>query len=140
MYCTVQDIVDDLTEKVVAQLSNDEEPNVVNDEIVSKYISDVTQIIDGYLRGRYELPIINEHSILKKICIDIVKYELYKRRGKVFDNIQNFYKDGIATLEKIQKGMITLNEGTAESRPGFFLVSERKPVFDRTKLENYWWW
>lgn len=137
MYCTNQDIVDDLTEKVVAQLSNDEEPNIVNEEIVGKYISESSQLIEGYLRGRYKLPLANEQAILKKICVDLVKYELYKRRGKVFDNIQNLYKDGIATLEKIQKGMITLDEGTAETRPGFFLVSERKPVFDKAKLESY---
>jgi len=137
MYCSIQNIKEDMTEKVVAQLSNDENPNLVNEEIVSKYISESSQLIEGFLRSRYELPLSNEHAILKKVCIDIVKYELYKRRGKVFDNIQNLYKDGIATLEKIQKGMITLNEGTAETRPGFFLVSERKPVFDKTKLENY---
>jgi phage gp36-like protein len=137
MYCDVQDIKDDLTEKVVAQLSNDENPNVVNEEIVSKYISESTQLIDGFLRSRYGLPLENEHSIIKKVCVDIVKYELYKRRGKVFDNIQNLYKDGIATLEKIQKGMIILDEGTAETRPGFFLVSERKPVIDKEILGNY---
>lgn len=137
MYCTVQDIVDDLTEKVVAQLSNDDDPNNVNYEIVSKYISEVTQVIDAYLRGRYNLPLVNENSILKKVCIDIVKYELYKRRGKVFDKIQGLYKDGIYTLEKIQKGIITLNEGTAETRPGFFLVSERDAVFNKTILDNY---
>lgn len=137
MYCDVQDIKDDLTEKVVAQLSNDENPNEVNEEIVSKYISESTQLIDGFLRSRYGLPFEKEHSIIKKICIDIVKYELYKRRGKVFDNIQNLYKDGISTLEKIQKGMIVLDEGTAETRPGFFLVSDRKPVIDKDILENY---
>ncbi len=137
MYCDVQDIKDDLTEKVVAQLSNDENPNVINEEIVSKYISESTQLIDGFLRSRYGLPLENEHSIIKKVCVDIVKYELYKRRGKVFDNIQNLYKDGISTLEKIQKGMIILDEGTAETRPGFFLVSERKPVIDKEILENY---
>jgi len=137
MYCTIQDIIDDLTENVVAQLSNDIEPNVINREIVNKYIIDATQIIDGYLRGRYKLPLINEHSILKKICVDIVKYELYKRRGKIFDNIQDLYKDGIATLEKIQKGIITLNEGTTETRPSFYLVSEREPVFEKTTLSNY---
>jgi phage gp36-like protein len=137
MYCDVQDIKDDLTEKVVAQLSNDENPNVVNEEIVSKYISESTQLIEGFLRSRYSLPLEKEHSIIKKVCIDVVKYELYKRRGKVFDNIQNLYKDGISTLEKIQKGMIILDEGTAETRPGFFLVSERKPVIDKEILENY---
>ena len=137
MYCSIQDIKDDLTEKVVAQLSNDENPNLVNEEIVNKYISESSQLIEGFLRSRYELPLSNEHAILKKVCIDIVKYELYKRRGKVFDNIQNLYKDGIATLEKIQKGMITLDEGTAETRPGFFLVSNREPVFDKNKLDNY---
>ena len=137
MYCNVKDIKDDLTEKVVAQLSNDENPNLVNEEIVSKYISESTQLIDGFLRSRYGLPLEKEHSIIKKVCIDIVKYELYKRRGKVFDNIQNLYKDGISTLEKIQKGMIILDEGTAETRPGFFLVSDRKPVIDKDILENY---
>ena len=137
MYCNVQDIKDDLTEKVVAQLSNDENPNEVNEEIVIKYISESTQIIDGFLRSRYGLPLEKEHSIIKKLCIDIVKYELYKRRGKVFDNIQNLYKDGISTLEKIQKGMIILDEGSPETRPGFFLVSERKPVISKEVLENY---
>jgi phage gp36-like protein len=137
MYCSIQDIKEDLTEKVVAQLSNDENPNEVNEEIVSKYISESTQLIDGFLRSRYGLPLEKEHSIIKKICIDIVKYELYKRRGKVFDNIQNLYKDGITTLEKIQKGMIILDEGTPETRPGFFLVSDRKPVIDKDILENY---
>ena len=137
MYCNVQDIKDDLTEKVVAQLSNDENPNEVNEEIVSKYISESTQFIDGFLRSRYGLPLEKEHSIIKKVCIDIVKYELYKRRGKVFDNIQNLYKDGMTTLEKIQKGMIILDEGTPETRPGFFLVSDRKPVIDKDILENY---
>lgn len=137
MYCTIQDIKDDLTEKVVAQLSNDENPNEVNEEIVSKYIAESTQLIDGFLRSRYELPLRNEHAILKKVCIDLVKYELYKRRGKVFDSIQNLYKDGISTLEKVQKGMIILDEGTPETRPGFFLVSERKPLFDKNKLDNY---
>lgn len=137
MYCDVQDIKDDLTEKVVAQLSNDENPNEVNEVIVSKYISESTQLIDGFLRSRYGLPLEKELSIIKKICIDFVKYELYKRRGKVFDNIQNLYKDGISTLEKIQRGMIILDEGTPETRPGFFLVSERKPVIDKEKLENY---
>jgi phage gp36-like protein len=137
MYCSIQDIKEDLTVMVVAQLSNDENPNLVNEEIVSKYISESSQLIEGFLRSRYELPLSNEHAILKKVCIDIVKYELYKRRGKVFDNIQNLYKDGIATLEKIQKGMITLDEGTAETRPGFFLVSNREPVFDKNKLDNY---
>lgn len=137
MYCNVQDIKDDLTEKVVAQLSNDENPNEVNEEIVSKYISESTQLIDGFLRSRYGLPLEKEHSIIKKLCIDIVKYELYKRRGKVFDNIQNLYKDGISTLEKIQKGIIILDEGSPETRPGFFLVSERKPVIAKEILDNY---
>jgi phage gp36-like protein len=137
MYCTLQDILDDLTEKVVAQLSNDNDPNSVNNELVTKYIIDSTQLIDGFLRSRYPLPLVKDHSILKKVCIDIVKYELYKRRGKVFDSVQNLYKDAMSILEKIQKGMITLDEGTPETRPGFYYVSERKPVFDKEILDNY---
>lgn len=137
MYCSVQDIIEDLTENVVAQLSNDDDPSMVNHNIVNKYISEASQIIDGFLRSRYELPLHNEHAILKKVCIDLVKYELYKRRGKVYEDVLNLYKDGISVLEKIQKGMITLDEGTAETRPGFYLVSERMPVISKKTLDNY---
>ncbi len=137
MYCTIQDIKDDLTEKVTAQLSNDADPNVVDEALVDKYISDAGDFIDGFLRARYNLPLENEHSILRKACIDIVKYELYKRRGKVFDSIQNLYKDSISTLEKLQKGTITLNEGTPETRPGFFLFSEREPVVPKKAMDNF---
>lgn len=137
MYCTAQDIVEDLTEKVVAQLSNDSDPNQVNQEIVNKYITDSSQLIDGFLRSRYVLPLSNVHAVIKKVCIDIVKYELYKRRGKVFESIQDLYDDSISTLQKIQKGMITLDEGNPENRPGFYLVSDRKPVITKKQLENY---
>ena len=109
LYCTVQDIKDDLTEKVIAQLSNYADPNVVDDALVEKYISDAGDFIDGFLRASYNLPIENEYSILRKVSIDIVKYELYKRRVKIFGSIQNLYKDSISTLEKLQKGMISFN-------------------------------
>jgi len=137
MYCTVQDIIEDLTEDVVAQLSNDEDPSIVNHDIVEKYISQASQLIDGFLRSRYQLPLLNSHAVIKKSCIDIVKYELYKRRGKLYDSIQKLYEDSISNLEKIQKGLITLDEGSPETRPGFYLVSEREPVITKKALDNY---
>ena len=138
MYCTITDIIGDLTEIITAQLSNDDSTSkTVDESILTQYISDASDLIDGYLRSRYPLPLISEYAIIKKVCIDLVKYELYKRRNRMNDFIQKVQDTAISTLDKIQKGIIKFDEGTPANRPGFYLVSKRDSVFPKNIWKNY---
>lgn len=53
-------------------------------------------------------------ALIKKICKDFCKYELYQREARtdVPENIAKQYNNGFKLLEKIQKGEIMF--GTAE--------------------------
>lgn len=142
MYCTYADIEESYTENTLAQLTDDVNGTVVNSEIVVNFIGLCSNIIDDYLRGTYSLPLKNEHSILKKICICFVRYELAKRRTGVaeddFEHIE--YKDALSLLKDIQCGKITLDEPAEEATKSSAVVEVRtKPeIFKRQNIMDLW--
>lgn len=136
-YCTLADVIENIPSNILAQLSNDLTPSTVSEDIINQFIIDSSAIIDSYLRGRYILPLINTHTILKKICIDIVKYELYKRRNIINESVNIIYKDAVLTLDKLQKGIVVLNEGTSADRPAFYLGTTHTDLFSDDLLSNY---
>lgn len=136
MYCTINDIINELSYKISAQLSNDADPNTLNDTLIEQYISDASELINSYLRGRYPLPLQSDHAIIKNICIDVVKYELYKRRSKLDENLKDIYNNAISDLNKLQRGIIVLDEGTTDTRPKHFAINTKTQMFTQELLDR----
>ncbi len=138
MYCSIEDILQSMDERLVAQLTNDSNPNSIDIDILQGIIDANIEFINGYLRGRYPLPLSNQHLILKQLAVELVKYDLYKRRDRLTDRIIEQRKDAINTLQNIQKGNITLNEGSGENRPSAIGYTNNDSVFKSilTKYKN----
>lgn len=128
MYCNVQDIADEIGEKLLAQLTDDVNGQIVVVPTVEHFIQIGTATINGYLRGRYKLPLEKEHIELRTACINIVKYLLFQRRGKMQESVKEAYDGAINLLQQIQSGAYLLDEQEA-ARPPFFLVSKRNGVY-----------
>lgn len=82
-YCTLGDIKDHIPEANIIQLTDDEGLGVVNQSRVDKAITTADSVIDGYLRGRYSLPLSTVPELIKTIAIDIAVYKLYERRNEL---------------------------------------------------------
>ena len=137
MYCTISDIEEQITNKIVAQCSNDLDPSVINETIVNNIISQISELIDDYLRDRYHLPLYNTHETIKNACVVLSAYNLQARRGKVSDFWQKQNDSMIQTLKDIQKGVITLDEGTVEDRPVKYAVSQRTQIYTQELLSKF---
>lgn len=110
-YCTTADLIAaTLSEDELRQLTDDEGIGAVNSARVSAAIDAGDQIIDGYLRGRYILPLTVVPSLIRKLSVDLAVYHLYQRRRRdaMPDSLQLQYKNTIGLLDKIQKGTIVL--------------------------------
>ena len=127
-YCTVSDLVDNMSERVLIQLTDDATPPVaVNEERCLKTIEEASEIIDARLRARYKnLPLQEPSAMIRGICADIVAYKLYSRRNK--GDIENVYQRYKAALEMLDK--ISLAEQTPDIAGGItggaYRVSRRK--------------
>ena len=114
MYLSSEYLINILTEKAVAQLTDDVNGETINTDLINLIIANQSELIDNYLRGRYLLPLKNQHYILQSICLELVKYELYKRRNAVNENAKANYGQAIKLLEDISTGKIMLNEDNAQ--------------------------
>ncbi len=120
-YCEINDVKEAVSEAKLIQLSNDqtdESLTEVNTDIVNERIEIRTDFINGFIGQHYDLPITNEDalSVLKDICIDLVIYDMYARRGRaeLSDNIHRLKNEATSLLKSIQRGDVKLNR-TGES-------------------------
>jgi phage gp36-like protein len=144
MYCTLADIQATVPVNDLIQLTDDTvPPATVNQMNVDRAITDAGELIDGYLRGRYTLPLSPVPGLINTLAADVAVYRLYARRIKLTppEGVTERYKNALKILEQVQAGKITLG---AESTGGEvtpvaggpqFTGSER--VFTREALGDY---
>lgn len=143
MYSTITDLLNDIPEKNLISLVNDEEAADVNlldvesvqGQRVLKAISDADAEIDGYLRSLYTAPLTGAiDPRVNKLSRVIVKYNLYARRNMdIPEGMENQYKMAVKDLEKIQEGTIKLSiqEETSSPYPEGSLFVTDKTSSDR---------
>jgi phage gp36-like protein len=117
------------------------QPSDLNNGIINNKIIEVGSYIDSYLTSRYPVPVTDANDLLKikPICISLVVCDLYQRRlGLDYsDSLVSRRKLAIADLEKIQKGIIKLGSGSAETRPSVHKVSDRTRFFTEESMSTF---
>lgn len=136
MYCTVQDIEVDIGLQTLIMLTDDNKTGAVIDEIVDKYISEEESYINSYISNNYTLPItdLSGLNILKQIEVTLVVCDLYRRGiGLNYpETLEMRRASAIADLNKIQKGLITLQAHNESEHK--YVVSKRIRKIDADNL------
>lgn len=87
-------------------------------------LDDATALINGYLAGRYTLPLATPPEMLERLCCDIARYGLYDNGAS--EQISKRYDDAVRYLEQVAAGKITLGVATQGEAP----VSNDLPVIE----------
>jgi len=114
-YCTLEDIETQISTTVLIQLTNDTgTQTTIDSSVVDEALLYSSTLIDGYLRGRYELPLNTPFPLLRIVAMDLSIYRLYTRRIQIEtpEPVVDAYKNAIKTLEQLQKGVISLQTET----------------------------
>lgn len=103
--------------------------------VVDKAISHACQVADGYLAGRYALPLQSMPTLLNTWCGDIARYWLHKRRinaSEMPKTLQTAYDDALKMLNLVQNGKmhlfatdLTKNENALQKERGAYRVRSR---------------
>jgi len=109
-YCDLTDLKNYIPADVIKQLTDDGDTDEIDIEKVSLAISEADDLIDGYLRGRYPVPIQGTPpSLITDVSIKLSTYFLYKRSLMLTlpDPVKDDYQHGMMVLRDIQKGRIS---------------------------------
>lgn len=143
-YCTIKNIETQVSTQTLIQLTSDENQDAIDRVVAEEAIIYSSTVIDGYLRGRYSLPLNTRFPLLRVIAIDISIYRLYSRRmrNEMPEVIAENYKNAINLLKDIQKGLLTLEtdtDSTIKMSAGDYKINKdyMDRVFSKKRLNEY---
>lgn len=139
-YCAKSDILEQLDEDVLIQLTDDDDTGAVDDDKVTRAVANADAEIDSYCGTKYAVPFSTVPAIILTVSVDIAIYNLYARRKGAPESIKERYNNRIAFLRNVSKGIATLGEDDPDGSPS----DQNKPeisssdrVFSRDKLNGW---
>lgn len=139
VYGSLQAMVDRFGEKEMIQISDRTGlADGIDEAAVERALEDAGAEIDGYLAGRYKLPLATVPRVLVNVGCDIARYRLYDDR--VTEQIQKRYDDAVKFLGNVASGKIGLGLDVAQApvqASGGPTLESAERVFSQDTLRDY---
>jgi phage gp36-like protein len=125
------------------QLTNeDPTATTVNTVPITQALSDASAEIDGYIEGRFTLPLTDPPAVLNRLATDIAMYRMQTLRPlHDLEDARKRYEDAVAVLSKVAAGELTLGLAADGQEPPLAASVETVQgpdrVFNRGKLKGY---
>ena len=144
MYATANDMIARFGETQILRLSNPEDlsAETVDEVKVNQAIADASALIDGYLRGRYAVPVAAPPVDLVRACCLVARYELAQGERTTPTEQMTKDRDGVLKwLEQVSRGIVNLDAPLAAGATGKAVgsgprYSDRPRDFDHDTLRN----
>jgi phage gp36-like protein len=139
-YATEQEFIESFGLDLTIELTNLENPeaDTVDSTVMTRGLTRASALIDGYLDGRYSLPLASTPELLKSLCLDIARYQL-GHYGKE-DDARMRYDDALKRLQQIANGTLNLGLPAADTpaiASGSPQWSAPARVFDSDSLKGF---
>jgi phage gp36-like protein len=105
-YATLADLIVRTSEDELIQLTDPAHVQVLDEDVVNMALVDASTVIDGYLAGRYPVPLDPVPPILVGYCCDMALARLY--RDAIPEHKQRRADDAVKFLAAVAKGHINL--------------------------------
>ncbi len=142
-YATAQDVINRYPNRDLVQLTNeDPTATTVNTAPITQALGDASAEIDGYIEGRFTLPLTDPPAILTRLATDIAMYRMQTLRPlHDLEDARKRYEDAVAMLAKVAAGELTLGLAADGQEPRIAdaveTVNGPDRVFNRDKLKGY---
>lgn len=105
-YAALADMVDRFGELELVQLTDAASPGVIDEALLNRALADAGAVIDGYLGGRYGLPLASIPPVLVGLACDLARARLYK--DAMPEVVKQRHEDALRYLSQLGQGKITL--------------------------------
>jgi phage gp36-like protein len=139
-YSTKSDILEQMDETTLIQLTDDDGAGIVDDDKVTRAIADADATIDAYCQGRYTVPLDPVPDKIRSISVDVAIYNLYSRRDDTApETRKERYKEGVAFLKDIAAGRAHLGAATPapETTEASVDIKSSDGIFTRDKMSGF---
>lgn len=112
-YATPEQFVKTFSERETVSLTDEKRTGQVDNDKLTFALERASNVIDGYLVGRYKTPWPDSPGILIGYCCDITRYQLASDYRQVSEEIRMRYDDAVKFLQKVSEGKINLGRDSS---------------------------
>lgn len=105
-YASADDLVERAGEVELVQVADRDDDGTPDPEVIAAALVHADNIANGYIATRYALPLAGTYDLLRTWAVSIARYFLH--RDGAPDHVRDDYKDAIAGLKDIAKGVVLL--------------------------------
>lgn len=139
-YATLQQLIDRYGARMLVGLSDRGElaTGEIDLDVVDRALADADALIDGYLAGRYAMPLASTPPLVVDIAQRIAIWNLHT--SATDDKIEADYKDARATLKDIATGAVRLPVAGVEpasSGASGVVTTDRDRPFTNANLKGF---
>lgn len=136
-YCTQQDMIERFSEVELIQLTDRNDVNDIDADVLDRAIERGASDVDGYCRGRYVLPLSPVDPMIASINADLARFYLYDDAPS--DTVQKRYDQAMKSLRDISTGLIKLSAVllTSGGSTGSVQFDSGERVFTRDTLKGF---
>ena len=119
-YATEQDLVDLHGANLIDRLADISGDGVRDAAKIARALETASDMIDGYISGRYTLPLTKASGVLRDCCVSIAVYRMANNPGLLADDMRERFKDAVKFLEHVAAGKANLGgiPSTSVAVPG----------------------
>ena len=142
-YATAQDMINRYPNRDLVQLTNeDPTATTINNAPITQALADASAEIDGYIEGRFTLPLADPPAVLNRLTTDIAMYRMQSLRPlHDLEDARKRYEDAVAMLVKVAAGDLTLGLSADGQEPPVAEMQEKVQgpdrIFSRKSLRGY---
>ncbi len=146
MYCTIEDITGYIDERILIQLTDSSETNIINETIIETAINDADKEIDSYLTSIIDVPIDSDiqdlNTIINLWSKKIAYWNLAFRfwGADIPDTVTAIYDKVIKELISYAKGERKFNLPTSITDTNFSVLTNKTlddRLYTATGLRGY---
>lgn len=140
-YATKAEMVERFGEQELIELTDrNGTAGAIVDSVLDAALADASADIDGYLGGRYPLPLAVVPKVLNRHACDLARYYLYDNRLDDTHPAARRYKAAIRLLEQVAAGKVQLGldaEGEALDTHDQAEMESQPTVFSREQSKGF---
>lgn len=142
-YAAAQDIINRYPNRDLVQLTNeDPAATTVNTAALDQALADASAEIDGYLGGRFALPLTDPPMVLSRLACDIAMYRIQALRPlHDLAEARRRYEDALVMLARVADGELTLgiaaDGNETQAAAGAEQLEGPPRVFSRDSLKGF---
>lgn len=139
-YVTLAQLTDRFGEQMLIALTDRgvDALGVIDTDVINRALAETDALIDGYLTGRYALPLAATETLLVGVAGDIAIYKLHRYEAP--EKVQADYNMAIKTLVGLSTGTIKLSaagvEAASTGTTGVQITDRERP-FTEDNLKGF---